>query len=73
MLGEMITTPAAGTPLDAQALARLQLTALAADVRRSLRAKDIDLQTRAHLLALATDAERALDARTVLPAPSAGS
>jgi hypothetical protein len=68
MLAAMITAPAAGTPLDAQALARVELVDLGANVHRSLARKDLDLQTRAHLSALATDVERALDARTVIPA-----
>lgn len=67
MLGEMVTSPAPGTPLDAQALARFELTDLAADVARASARPSLDLQTRAHLTALRTDVARALDARTVLP------
>lgn len=67
MLGRMITAPAPGTPLDAQALARVELTDVDARARRALHKPNVDLQTRAHLGALQTDAERALDARVVLP------
>jgi hypothetical protein len=67
LLAKMITNPEAGTPLDAQALARLDLLTLNGDLHRSLGAKSIDVQTRAHLLAISTDVERALDARTVIP------
>jgi hypothetical protein len=68
LLAGMITAPEPGTPLDAQALARVELVSLAGDVRKSLGSKSLDLQTRAHLLALSTDVERALDARVVIPA-----
>jgi hypothetical protein len=68
LLGTMVTAPAPGTPLDAQALARYELVALAGDVRRAEARTGSDLQTRAHLAALRTDIDRALDARTALPA-----
>ncbi|MBD5633400.1 MAG: hypothetical protein IAI49_02875, partial [Candidatus Eremiobacteraeota bacterium] len=66
MLARMITAPAPGTPLDAQALARVELTDLAGHARKALRNRTLDLQTRAHLTALQTDVERALDAKTVI-------
>jgi hypothetical protein len=68
LLAQMITAPAIGTPLDAQALARLELTDLRDRINHSLTRSGLDLQTRAHLIAMRTDAERALDARTVIPA-----
>jgi hypothetical protein len=68
LLAQMITAPAIGTPLDAQALARLELTDLRDRIKHSLTRSGLDLQTRAHLIAMRTDAERALDARTVIPA-----
>jgi hypothetical protein len=68
MLASMITAPSPGTPLDAQALARIELVDLAAGIHRSLGRKELEFQTRAHLAALASDVERALDARTVIPA-----
>ena len=67
MLAQMVTSPAAGTPLDAQALARLELENLSVAVRHGLSRPRLDLQTRAHLAALQVDVRRALDARTVLP------
>jgi hypothetical protein len=68
MLSAMITQPQPGTPLDAQALARVELVSLSGDIRKSLGAKSLDLQTRAHLLAMSTDVDRALNARVVIPA-----
>ncbi len=68
MLARMVTEPVAGTPLDAQALARYELTALSGDVARAQSRRDLDLQTRAHLAALRVDVDRALEARTTLPA-----
>jgi Met-zincin/Domain of unknown function (DUF5117)/Domain of unknown function (DUF5118) len=68
MLAHMITAPDAGTPLDAQALARAELTDLEGRIKRSLGHTGLDLQTRAHLVAMQTDVERALGAQTVLPA-----
>jgi hypothetical protein len=68
MLSAMITQPQRGTPLDAQALARVELVSLSGDIRKSLGAKGLDLQTRAHLLAMSTDVDRALNARVVIPA-----
>lgn len=67
LLTRMITTPEAGTPWDAQALARRELTELDGRVKRALAQRGLGVQTRAHLEALQTDVERALEARTVLP------
>lgn len=68
LLAHMITAPDAGTPLDAQAVARLELTGLDGSIKHNLARTGLDLQTRAHLSAMQTDVERALEARTVLPA-----
>jgi hypothetical protein len=67
MLARLATTPAAGTPLDAQALARVELTDVAAKTKRALARRGLDLQTRAHLAALDVETERALDAKIALP------
>jgi hypothetical protein len=67
MLARMVTTPAPGTPLDAQALARVELTDVGSTTKRALARRGLDLQTRAHLAALDVDIERALDAKVVLP------
>jgi len=67
MLAHLATTPQAGTPLDAQALARVELTDVAAKTKRALSRRGLDLQTRAHLAALDVETERALDAKIALP------
>jgi hypothetical protein len=67
MLARMITSPVPGTPLDAQALARLELTSVDGLTKRALAKSALDLQARAHLVALQADVERALDAKFVLP------
>jgi hypothetical protein len=67
MLERLTVAPPRGTPLDAQALARLELTSVADASRRALARHDLDLQTRAHLTALSVETERALDAKGVLP------
>jgi len=68
MLASMITSPQPGTPDDAQALARLELTSLTGYLKHDLASSGIDLQTRAHLEALQVDANRALSAQVVIPA-----
>jgi hypothetical protein len=68
MLASMITSPAAGTPDDAQALARHELTALNGYLKADLASSRLDLQTSAHLEALQVDTTRALSAQTVIPA-----
>jgi hypothetical protein len=68
LLGTLVTAPAAGTPLDAQALARYELIALDASVAHALAARGVDLQTRAHLTGIRVDVRRALSAQSVLPA-----
>jgi hypothetical protein len=67
MLARMITAPLPGMPLDAQALARLELTSVDGQTKRALAKSGLDLQTRAHLVSLQADVERALDAKFVLP------
>jgi hypothetical protein len=67
LLGQLATNPTAGTPLDAQALARYELTALADTIGQASARRNLDLQARAHLAALRIDVSRALDARMVLP------
>ncbi len=67
LLARLVVAPPLGTPLDAQALARVELTAVDSGARRALAKRGLDLQTRAHLAALQMDAERTLDAKIVLP------
>jgi hypothetical protein len=67
VLEALAVAPEAGTPYDAQALARHELTSLAGNVRGSLRRTDLDLATRAHLEALRDEIERTLDTRNVIP------
>jgi hypothetical protein len=67
LLSQMAVAPWAGTPFDAQALARYELGQLDGDVKRNLMNRSLDVQTRAHLVALQTDVERALDTRYVFP------
>jgi len=66
MLARIATSSVSGAPLDAQALARHELIAIAADARGNLMRAKLDLQTKAHLEALVTDTTRALDARNVI-------
>ena len=72
-LAQMWTAPVAGTPSDAQALARLQLIDLAASTQTALQRRNLDDLTRAHLGALMTLAKQALTAHAVMAAPLAGS
>jgi hypothetical protein len=67
LLEKIATAPWPGTPPDAQAMARLELTSLAGDLRKSLGAPKLDTQSRAHLEALSAEVNRALDARGVIP------
>ena len=68
LLGTLVTAPSAGTPLDAQALARYELVALDGSVTHALAGRSLDLQTRAHLTGIRVDVRRALSAQTVVPA-----
>ncbi|MDB5070610.1 MAG: hypothetical protein JWM87_1721, partial [Candidatus Eremiobacteraeota bacterium] len=65
MLRTMALEPRPGTPFDAQALARLELTNLDRDVVAALGRGGLDLQTRAHLGALHDDVSRTLKAQRV--------
>jgi hypothetical protein len=67
LLGRLSTAPIPGTPYDAQALARHELTALASSISVALRGGKLDLQERAHLEAMGVDVDRSLQAREVLP------
>lgn len=69
-LATMWTAPHRGTPPDAQALARLSLARLDADVHRALQKRNLDDLTQAHLQALDAIAREALDARATLAAPA---
>ncbi|TAM61165.1 DUF5117 domain-containing protein [bacterium] len=64
---ELALEPPEGTPGDASALARMELSSLAADLHRVLRSRSPDTLTRAHLLDLAAAVHDALGARTVVP------
>jgi hypothetical protein len=68
-LSQLWLAPAAGTPGDAQALARLQLEYLLRDTTAALRAKLPDLP-RAHLETLQALARQALEARATMAAPA---
>jgi hypothetical protein len=59
--------PEAGTPYDAQSLARFKLGQLQGDVRSALSRGGSDELTRAHLENLDTIVSRALDTRNVVP------
>jgi hypothetical protein len=56
-----------GSPYDAQALAHYELLALQAELRRNLLARNLDLETRAHLTSLADEVRRSLDVKDVHP------
>ena len=66
MLRTLTLDPPRGTPYDAQALARYELTALDHEVALGLARRDLDLQTRAHLSALKDDVTRTLHAQRVI-------
>jgi hypothetical protein len=65
-ISEAPSWTAAGTPLDAQALARHELAALSGYLRMNLMRRGLDLQTRSHLEAMRADVQRALEARNVI-------
>ncbi len=69
-LAQMWLAPAAGTPPDAQALARQQLVYLTADTAKALRTPHLDELTRAHVTALQALAHQALEARATLAVPA---
>jgi hypothetical protein len=68
LLSGLLLTPQAGTPFDAQSLARSELTSLQGDLRSALASTRLDATTRAHLEYLQVRVSRTLDARTVIPA-----
>lgn len=68
LLSQLAAQPQPGTPQDAQALARYELSALHAQIQTSLRANKLDLITRAHLASLDDDIVRTLHSRAVIPA-----
>lgn len=72
-LANMVTSPAAGTPDDARALARLQLTRIDSRCANALTAKAaLGDYTRAHLMETRARIRRALDAHREADMPTAG-
>ena len=67
LLEKIAVAPWPGTPPDAQALARLELTSLSGNLHKAITASGLDLQTRAHYAALQVEVDRALEARGVIP------
>jgi hypothetical protein len=67
MLSQLANNPPAGTPQDAQSLARYELGALHSQIASALNNGSLDLITRAHLASLNVDVQRALNAQAVLP------
>jgi hypothetical protein len=68
LLSSLILNPPKGTPYDAQAFARYELSDLNGRLGAALRQRNLDLQTRVHYEALRSDVQRALSARSVIPA-----
>ncbi len=68
-LGAMWTSPARGTPSDAQALARLALQRLADWTATALRSNRLDDLTRAHVSAMQAIAKQAIEAHATVAAP----
>lgn len=66
ILSRLSSQPMAGTPQDAQALARYELGALHDDIQTSLHANHLDLITRAHLASLDDDVVRTLHSQMVI-------
>jgi hypothetical protein len=66
MLRTLALAPPAGTPYDAQALARYELVALDRDLTGAQARGGYDVQTRAHLSALHEDVSRTLHAQRVI-------
>jgi Met-zincin/Domain of unknown function (DUF5117) len=67
LLSTMLLSPAKGTPYDAQAFARYELSDLNVKLGAALKQRNLDLQTRVHYDALRSDVQRALQARSVIP------
>jgi len=72
-LGQMWTSPARGTPTDAQSLARSELERLINDTGLALRRRNLDEMSRAHAGALRAMANQALQARATIAPPVPGS
>ncbi len=70
LLVQLWLAPKAGTPYDAQSLARAKLVSLRSDVSVALSRPDLDEMTRSHLESLQEVVTRALDARQIVPAPA---
>lgn len=68
-LAKLWTSPASGTPSDAQALARLQLVYLARDAQTGLAHRDLNEMAQAQLQALAAIARQALEAHATIASP----
>jgi len=68
LLIRLVNAPPAGTPYDAQALARAKLVSLGGDLQRAQR-NQLDELTRAHLADLQHRISQGLDARTMVAAP----
>lgn len=68
-LVDLWIAPAAGTPTDAQALARLQLVALVRDTSKASKLK-LDEVTRAHVEALRAVAQQGLSAQAMVARPA---
>jgi hypothetical protein len=68
-LGTMLTSPQAGTPGDAQALARVQLEDLHHAAAVALAHGHLDELTRGHLESLQSIADAALSAKEIIAAP----
>ncbi len=69
-LAKLWTSPASGTPPDAQALARLQLEHLVNATSSALHRSNLNELTQAHLEALRALAQQALEARATIAAPA---
>jgi hypothetical protein len=67
-LSQLWTAPADGTPPDAQALARLQLSYLEHAAAKAL-GGNLDELTRSHVEALQAVAKQGLEAKASIPAP----
>jgi len=68
LLIRLVNAPPAGTPYDAQALARAKLVSLGGNLQRAQR-NQLDELTRAHLADLQHRISQGLDARTMVAAP----
>jgi len=67
LLAQLVLAPAAGTPYDAQSLARAELSALSADLSKAGSRRNLDALTRAHIASLTALVQDTLSARTVVP------